>query len=56
MKALTMTAAVSAMGFNMKLHGVEMPLSDLVVFPVFVVINVVFLVKIVKEINPVKTF
>lgn len=56
MKALTMTAAVSAMGFNMKLHGVEMPLSDLIVFPVFVVINVVFLVKIVKGINPVKTF
>lgn len=45
MKMLTMAAAVSAMGINMKLHGVEMGLADVIVFPVIVLINICFLVK-----------
>ena len=53
MKSLTMTTAVSAMAVNMKLHQVEMSLADLIVFPVIVVINFFFLIKMIREIKQV---
>lgn len=46
MKMLTMAAAVSAMGINMKLHSVEMSIADVMVFPILVLINIAFLGKL----------
>lgn len=51
MKMLTMAAAVSAMGINMKLHHVEMGIADLVVFPIIVVINILFLGRMLGTIK-----
>ena len=51
MKMLTMAAAVSAMGINMKLHSVAMGLADVITFPIIVVINICFLVKMLRTIK-----
>lgn len=54
MKMITMVAAVSVMGINMKLHGVKMNVSDLRVFPIILIISIIFIIKILRTINKVE--
>lgn len=50
-KAITMTAAVSAIAISMRLHSVEISNVELIIFPAIFCICTFFMIRILKEIE-----
>lgn len=47
----TMTGAVSAMTVSMNLSGISVSIAEMLMFPILLLICIIFMIKIFKEIK-----
>ncbi len=51
LKMITMLTAVCAMVISMQINGVDVSIVEMIVFPAFTILSIIFMVKILKEVK-----